>query len=72
MNKFLLKSQFTATTTNVEFQLDHIWANFLGNECKYGVTEAYWSNFHKLIYIALKLPNTFPMCNKQPLMFPFI
>jgi hypothetical protein len=72
MNKFLLKSQFIETTTNVGFQLYHIWTNFLGNKCKYGVIEAYWSNFHKLIYIALQLPNTFPMYNKQPLMFPFI
>jgi hypothetical protein len=71
MNKFQLKSQSSETTTKVESQLDHIWANVFENECKYDVTEASWSNFHKLIYIALKLPNTFPMYNKKSLMFPF-
>jgi hypothetical protein len=44
----------------------------LGNECKFGVIEAYWSDFHKLFYIAFKLPNILPMYNKKPLMFPFI
>jgi hypothetical protein len=42
-----------------------MWANVLGNECKYGVTDAYWSDFHKPIYIAFKLPNTIPMYNKK-------
>jgi hypothetical protein len=39
---------------------------------KSSVIETYWSNFHKLIYIAFKLPNTLPMYNKKPLMSPFI
>jgi hypothetical protein len=72
MDKFHLKSQFNESTTKVRSQLNHIWANVLGNECKYGVTEAYWSDFHKLIYITFKLPNTFPRYKKKLLMFPFI
>jgi len=72
MDKFQLKSQFSENTTKVGFQLDHIWANVLGNECKSYVIEAYWSNFHKPIYIAFKLPNTLPMYNKKPLMSLFI
>ncbi len=70
MDKFKLKSQFNENTTKVGFQLDHVWANVLGNECKFGVTKAYWLDFHKLIYLAFKLPNTFPMYNKNPLSFP--
>jgi hypothetical protein len=46
--------------------------NVLGNECKFGVIKAYWSNFHKSIYITFKLPNTLPMYNIKPLMLPFI
>jgi hypothetical protein len=38
MDKFQLKSQFNENTIKDGFQLDHIWANVLGNECKYGVT----------------------------------
>ncbi len=72
MDKFQLKSQFNESTTKVGFQLNHIWANVFRNECKFGVIEAYWSNFHKLIYIAFKLPKTFPMYNKKLLMSPFI
>jgi hypothetical protein len=68
MYKFQLKSQFNENITKARFQLDHIWANVLGNECKFGVIEAYWLNFHKLIYIAFKLLNTLPMYNKKPLM----
>jgi hypothetical protein len=64
MDKFPLKSQFNENTT--------IWANVLKNECKYGVIEGYWSNFHKLIYIAFKLPNTLPMYYKKPLISSFI
>jgi hypothetical protein len=32
MDKFQLKSQFNENTTKVGFQLDHIWANVLGNK----------------------------------------
>jgi hypothetical protein len=45
MDKFQLKSQFSENTTKVVSQLDNIWTNVLGNECKFGVTKAYWSNF---------------------------
>jgi hypothetical protein len=72
MDKFQLKSQFSVNTTKVGFQLDHIWANVLGNECKYDVTKTYWSDFHKPIYIAFKLPHTLPMYNQKSLMSPFI
>jgi hypothetical protein len=61
MDKFQLKSQFIENITKVGFQLDHIWANVLGNECKYCVIKAYWLDFHKPIYIAFKLLNTLPM-----------
>jgi hypothetical protein len=37
LDKFQLKSQFNENTTETESQLYHIWANVLGNECKYGV-----------------------------------
>ncbi len=46
MDKFQLKSQFSESTKKAGFQLDHIWANVLGNECKSSVIEAYRSNFH--------------------------
>jgi hypothetical protein len=73
MDKFQLKSQFNESTTKVGFQLDHIWANVPRNECKFAVAKAYWLDFHKLIYIVFKLPNTPPMYNqKKSLMSPFI
>ncbi len=36
MDKFKLKPLFNESTTKVGFHLDHIWANALKNECKYG------------------------------------
>ncbi len=72
MDKFKLKSQFSEINTKVRSQLDHIWANVLGNECKFGVIKAYWLDFHKLIYIAFKLPNALPMYNKKPLSSSFL
>jgi hypothetical protein len=72
MDKFQLKSQFNKSTTKVGFQLDHIWANVPRNECKFGVTKAFWSNFHKPIYIAFKLANTLPKYKNKSLMSPFI
>jgi hypothetical protein len=38
MDKFHFKSQFNESTTKAGSQLNHIWANVFGNECKYGVT----------------------------------
>jgi len=35
MDKLKLKSLFNKKLTKVGFQLDHIWANVLKNECKY-------------------------------------
>ncbi len=72
MDKFQLKPQFSESITKARSQLNHIWANVLGNECKYGVIEAYWLDFHKPIYIAFKLLNILSMYNKKPLMFSFI
>jgi hypothetical protein len=72
MDKFQSKSQFNENTTKVGSQLNYIQANVLGNECKFGVTKAYWSNLHKPTYIAFKLPNTLSIYNKKPLMFSFI
>jgi hypothetical protein len=34
MDKFKLKSQFSESITKVGSQLNHIWANVTGNECK--------------------------------------
>jgi len=72
MDKFQLKSQFSESITKVGFQLNRIWANVLGNECKFGVIKAYWLDFQKPIYIAFKLLNTLLMYNKKPLMSSFI
>jgi hypothetical protein len=72
MDKFQLKSQFSENTTKIGSQLDHILTNVLGNECKFGVIETYWLDFHKPNYITFKLPNTCRMFSKKPLLFPFI
>ncbi len=72
MDKFQLKSQFNENTTKVGSQLNCIWANVPGNECKFRVLKAYWLDFHKFFYIAFKLPNTLLMYNKKPLFSPFI
>jgi hypothetical protein len=62
MDKLIkLKSQLNRSITKAKSQLDHIWANVPRSECKFGVIETYLSNFHKLIYIAFKLPDTLPM-----------
>jgi hypothetical protein len=65
MDKFQLKSQFSESTTKVIFQLDHIWANVLGNESKSSVTKTYWLDFHKPIYITFKLPTHFQCITKN-------
>jgi hypothetical protein len=65
MDKFQLKAQFSETITKVGFHLAPIWANIPRIECKSSVTKAYWLDFHKLVYIAFKLPNTLPMYNKK-------
>jgi hypothetical protein len=41
VDKFQLKPQFNQNTTKIGFQFDYIWANVLGNECKFGVTKTY-------------------------------
>ncbi len=56
MDKFKLKSQFNGNTTKAKFQLDHIWANILGNECKYGLTKG-WNHanvYQKVIFVSKK------------------
>jgi hypothetical protein len=41
MDKFESNSQFGGSTTKARSQLDHIWANVPGNECKLDVTKVY-------------------------------
>jgi len=65
MDNFQLKSQFSENTTIIGSQLNHIWADVPGNECKSSVIKTYWSDFQKPIYIPLRLPNTLPMYNKK-------
>jgi hypothetical protein len=36
------------------------WSNIPGIDTQYGVTYAYWLDYHKPIYCAFKLPNTLP------------
>jgi hypothetical protein len=55
MDTFQLKSQFSESTTKVGSQLNHIGANVLENECKSGVTKAYWSDFHKSILYCIQI-----------------
>jgi hypothetical protein len=62
MHKFKLKSQFSENTTKVGFQLNHILANVLRNECKFGVIEAYGLDFHKLSYILCSNYQTHFLC----------
>jgi hypothetical protein len=40
MNRFKLKSQSHESTTKVESQPDHMWANVLKNACKLSVMRA--------------------------------
>jgi hypothetical protein len=72
MDKLQLKSQCNENTTKVRYQLYHIWENVFGNECKFGVLEAYWLDFHISIYITFKLPNILPMYNKKSLIYSFM
>jgi hypothetical protein len=72
MNKLELKSQFKNITTKIGSQSNHIWSNVLGNDIKLGVLKAYWPKFHKPIYMAFKLLNTFPIYSNKPILSPFI
>jgi hypothetical protein len=72
MDKFQLISQFNENTTKIGSQLNYIWANVLGNECKFGVTKACWLDLQKPIYIAFKLLNTFPIYNKKINVFIYL
>jgi hypothetical protein len=69
MDKFKLKSQFNESTTKVGSQLDHVWENVPRNECKFGVTKAYWLDFHKPI---ANYQTHFLCITKKPLLFPFL
>ncbi len=70
-NKLKIKSQFNESTIKIKFPLKHIWENTFGNEFKFGVTKAYWKDFHKPIYIAFKLSNMLPIYNKKPITYSF-
>ncbi len=72
MNKLKLKSQFKNITTKVGSQLSCIWSNVLGNDTKSCVLKTYWPKFHKPIYMAFKLLDTFPIYSNKPILFPFI
>jgi hypothetical protein len=72
MDKFQLKSQCSESTIKVGSHLDHIWANVCGNECKYGVIETYWSNFHNRFILHSNYQTHFQCITKKPLMSPFI
>ena len=60
MNKLHhLKQQISTPTTIKNSLMDHIWSDIPGIETTYGVTDAYWRDYHKPIYCAFKLPNKF-------------
>ena len=52
------KQHISVPTTQLNSLIDHIWSNIPGTETKYGVTNAYWPDYHKPIYCAFKLPTT--------------
>ena len=52
------KQHISVPTTQLNSLIDHIWSNIPGTETKYGVTDAYWPDYHKPIYCAFKLPTT--------------
>jgi hypothetical protein len=58
IDKLKLKSQFNGKTTKKKNQLDHIWANVLGNECKSNVSEAYRLDFQTNLYYIQSIKHT--------------
>jgi hypothetical protein len=66
MQKQKLKQQITTPTTIKNSLIDHIWSNIPGIDNQYGVTDAYWLDYHKPIYCAFKLPNTLPNTLPKP------
>jgi hypothetical protein len=71
MDKFELNSQFGGSATKASFQLDHIWANVLGNECKLDVTKVYLIFKNQFILYSNYLTHS-PCITNKPLTFPFI
>jgi hypothetical protein len=49
-----------------------MWRNAVKNEYKSCVWETYWPDIYKLIYMALKLLDTFPIYNNKPISFSSI
>ena len=72
MNKLHhLKQQISTPTTINNSLIDHIWSDIPGIETTYGVTDAYWPDYHKPIYCAFKLPNSLPKFSRQSSSLPF-
>jgi exonuclease III len=72
MQKHKLKQQITTPTTKKNSLIDHIWSNIPRIDTQYGVTDAYWPDYHKPIYCAFKLPNTLPQYVRHTKAFRFI
>ena len=73
MSKYHFKQKISISTTKSNSLINHIWSNIPGQETFFGVTDAYWPNYHKPIYCAFKLPNTMPhYCyNKSRIFFNY-
>jgi hypothetical protein len=71
MNKHKLKQQISTPTTMKNSLIDHIWSNIPGMDTKYGVTDAYWLDYHRNVYCAFKLPNVLPKYLRQSCSFRF-
>jgi exonuclease III len=72
IKKHKLKQQITTPTTKKNSLIDHIWSNIPRIDTQYGVTDAYWPDYHKPIYCAFKLPNTLPQYVRHTKAFRFI
>lgn len=72
MNDHCLYQKLLTSTTKNNSLIDHIWTNIPGVDAKYGVTDAYWPDYHKPIYCAFKLPTTLPKFSKNTTSLQFI
>ena len=58
MSKYHFKQHLSISTTRSNSLINHIWSNIPGQKTFFGVSDAYWPDYHKPIYCAFKLPNT--------------
>ena len=65
MNAHELNQHIKTPTTKKNSLIDHIWSNIPGIDLKYGVTDAYWPDYHKPIFCAFELSNKIPKYSKQ-------